>query len=146
MTATADLDEVRDACRLFAEVAAPYCHIADPEHYQLALALLDGLFEEAEDAVDEPLNAVISVLSRAIEVYERSDTPLMGFERAASGVPPELATLRLLMDQHGLGLIDLPEIGSKSMVSRVLSGERDLSKKHIKALARRFGIDPALFF
>jgi HTH-type transcriptional regulator/antitoxin HigA len=42
-----------------------------------------------------------------------------------------LAVLRLLMNQHGLGTADLPEIGSKSMVSRVLSGKRSLSKKHI---------------
>ena len=54
--------------------------------------------------------------------------------------------LRLLMDQYDLGVADLPEIGSKSMVSRVLSGERSLNKKHIKALSERFGIDPGLFF
>jgi HTH-type transcriptional regulator/antitoxin HigA len=60
--------------------------------------------------------------------------------------PADLAMLRLLMDQHGLGIADLPEIGSKSMVSRVMSGKRDLSKKHIQALAARFGINPGLFF
>ena len=58
----------------------------------------------------------------------------------------DLAVLRLLMDQHNLGTADLPEIGSKSMVSRVLSGQRNLNKKHIKALSERFKIDPALFF
>jgi HTH-type transcriptional regulator/antitoxin HigA len=146
MTSTADLDEVREACRHFAAVAAPYCHIADAEHHAHALALLDGLFEEAEDAPEEPLNAVIAVLSQAIDAYERRDRALVAFESRACEGPPELATLRLLMDQHGLGLADLPEIGSKSMVSRVLSGERDLSKKHIQALARRFRIDPGLFF
>ena len=35
---------------------------------------------------------------------------------------------------------------SEFMVSRVLSGERGLSKKHIQALSERFGIDPGLFF
>lgn len=40
----------------------------------------------------------------------------------------------------------LPEIGSKSVVSRVLSGERNLTKKHIQALSQRFGISPAVFF
>ena len=146
MTSTADLDKVREACRHFAAVAAPYCHIADPEHHANALALLDGLFEEAEDTAEEPLNAVVAVLSQAIEAYERRDQELVAFESRACEGPSELATLRLLMDQHGLGLADLPEIGSKSMVSRVLSGERDLSKKHIQALSRRFGIDPGLFF
>ncbi|MGQ7145255.1 helix-turn-helix domain-containing protein, partial [Escherichia sp. SS-MK2] len=38
-----------------------------------------------------------------------------------------------------------PEIGSKSMVSRVLSGKRKLTLEHAKKLATRFGISPALF-
>ncbi len=54
--------------------------------------------------------------------------------------------IQVLMNQHGLGIADLPEIGSKSMVLRVLSGKRSLSKKHIQALAERFGINPGLFF
>lgn len=52
--------------------------------------------------------------------------------------------LRLLMTQHQLGTADLPEIGSKSMVSRVLSGQRALNKKHIAALSKRFQVDPGL--
>jgi HTH-type transcriptional regulator / antitoxin HigA len=47
----------------------------------------------------------------------------------------DLAMLRLLMDLYNLGMADLTEIGLKSMVSRVLSGERQLNKKHIKALS-----------
>jgi antitoxin component HigA of HigAB toxin-antitoxin module len=31
-------------------------------------------------------------------------------------------------------------------VSRVLSGERNLRKKHIQALSERFGLYPGLFF
>jgi len=50
------------------------------------------------------------------------------------------------MDQYQLGTADIPEVGSKSMVSRVLSGERSMNKKHIKALAERFQISPNLFF
>jgi HTH-type transcriptional regulator/antitoxin HigA len=62
------------------------------------------------------------------------------------GVPRDLAVLGVLMDQYGLGVNDLPEIGSKSLVSRILSGERNLTKKHIQALSKRFGINPANFF
>jgi HTH-type transcriptional regulator/antitoxin HigA len=146
MTSRAELDEVRAACRHFAEVAAPWSRIADSQHYEEALELLESLFEEAEDAPEEPLNAVISVLSQAIEDYESRDQVLAAFEREAYEGAADLALLRLLMDQHSLGMGDLPEIGSKSMVSRVLSGERALSKRHIQALARRFAIDPGLFF
>ena len=146
MTTTAKLTEVREACRRFADVAAPLCHITDAEHYEMALELVESLFDEAEDSPVDPLNAVITMLSEAISQYESRDREMLAFEIEASAGPSDLAMLRLLMDQHGLGMADLPEIGSKSMVSRVLSGERSLSKKHIKALSERFEIDPGLFF
>jgi HTH-type transcriptional regulator/antitoxin HigA len=146
MTKALKLDEVRDACRRFANAAAPFCHIADAKHYKMTMELVESLFEEAEDSPADPLNAVISMLSDAIREYESTEREMVAFEDQAGAGPADLAMLRLLMDQHGLGTADLPEIGSKSMVSRVLSGERNFSKKHIKALSQRFGIDPGLFF
>lgn len=136
----------KDACHSFAQAAAPYYHITDDGHYKEALELVENLLEEAEDSPDDPLNAVIEMLSHAIETYENEDEELATFEKRAMDQPTDLAMLRLLMDQHGLGTADLPEIGTKSMVSRVLSGKRSLSKKHILALAERFGINPGLFF
>ena len=143
---TTAIHEVREACSHFAYVAAPYCHISDYVHYEQALELVESLLEEAQDSVEDPLNAVIDMLGHAIEVYEGKNSELAAFEKRAMNHPGDLAMLRLLMDQHGLGTADLPEIGSKSMVSRVLSGKRGLSKKHIQALSERFGIDPGLFF
>lgn len=56
-------------------------------------------------------------------------------------------TLKLLMEQHGLGVADFPEIGSKSLVSKILNGRgRKLTRNHIAALSKRFGLSPALFF
>ncbi len=136
----------KDACHSFAEAAAPYIHITDNRHYEEALELIENLLEEAEDSPDDPLNAVIEILSHAIEAYESKDDVLVAFEKLVTDQPADLAMLRLLMDQHDLGTADIPEIGSKSMVSRVLSGERGLSKKHIQVLSERFGIDPGLFF
>ena len=146
MSTTAQINEVRGEFRRFADIAAPYCHITDPERYEQALELIESLLEEARDSKDDPLNAVISLLSDAIERYERKDPEVLAFEHQANEGPAGLALLCLLMDQHGLGMADLPEIGSKSMVSRVLSGERNLSKKHIQALSKRFGIAPGMFF
>ena len=46
--------------------------------------------------------------------------------------------------QEALALVnDLPELGSKLLVSRILSGERNLTRKHIQALSERFGVSPA---
>jgi len=136
----------KDAYHSFAQAAAPYYHITDDKHYQEALELVEELLGEAEDSPDDPLNAVIEMLGHAIEAYENEDEEQAAFEKRAMDQPADLAMLRLLMDQHGLGTADLPEIGSKSMVSRVLSGKRSLSKKHIQALAERFDINPGLFF
>src|SRR5690606_19036241 len=126
--------------------AAPYLPIRDDAHYEEALTLIESLLEEAADTPDDPLNVVIDLLGHAIETYENRNEELASFEQRALEQPSDLAMLRLLMSQHQLGTADLPEIGSKSMVSRVLSGERSLNKNHIAALSRRFDIDPGLFF
>ena len=137
---------LKNACHDFAQTAAPYLHIKDENHYEETLALIENLLEEAEDSLDDPINAIIDLLSQSIETYENSDEELAELETRAMQQPADLAMLRLLMDQHKLGTADLPEIGSKSMVSRVLSGERSLNKNHIKALSERFGIDAGVFF
>lgn len=136
----------KETCHDFVQAAAPYLHISDEAHYLEALDLIESLLEEAEDAIEDPINAIIEMLSRSIEAYENRDPDLMTFHAQAMGQPADLAALRVIMDQHNLGTADLPEIGSKSMVSRVLSGERSLSKKHIAALSDRFNISPSLFF
>ena len=136
----------KDACYDFAQTAAPYLHIKDKHHYAEALKLVENLLEEADDSPEDPINAVIEMLSRAIERYEDQDKELVAFESHAMGLPADLAMLRVLMDQYNLGTADIPEIGTKSMVSRVLSGERALSKSHIQALSQRFSINPGLFF
>ena len=54
--------------------------------------------------------------------------------------------LRFLMDQHHMSQRDLaPEIGSESLVSRILSGERNLTIPHVHALADRFGVPASVF-
>jgi len=50
------------------------------------------------------------------------------------------------MDEHSLGQGDLPEIGSQSLVSKILNGERQLTLEHIRSLSKRFGVSPTVFF
>jgi len=137
---------IKNACTDFAAVAAPYLSIKDESHYDEALVLIEALLEEAEDNLIDPLNSVISILSHSIDEYENKNDELVEFDFAATGQASDLAILRLLMDQHDLSMADLPEIGTKSMVSRVLSGERSLNKNHIKALSESYKISPSLFF
>jgi HTH-type transcriptional regulator/antitoxin HigA len=55
--------------------------------------------------------------------------------------------LRELMDSNDMKQTDLLDVfGSPSVISEVLSGKRDLSKKHIAGLSARFHVSPAIFF
>jgi HTH-type transcriptional regulator/antitoxin HigA len=58
-----------------------------------------------------------------------------------------LDVLRFLMEQHNLLQKDLADVfGTRSIVSEVLSGKRDLNKDHIERLSARFHVSPELFF
>lgn len=142
MTAAA----LKIVCHDFARAVSPYLQISDDKRYEEALELVESLLEDAHDSHDDPSNAVIEMLSRSIEDYENRDEDLLEFETTADELPADLAMLKVLMDQYDLGTADLPEIGSKSMVSRVLSGTRSLNKNHIRNLSKRFQVDPGLFF
>ncbi|OJS99539.1 hypothetical protein [Marinobacter nauticus] len=52
-----------------------------------------------------------------------------------------------LMDQHGLGVANLPELGSKGNVSKILNGaeRKKLTCKHMEAFGKRFGVPPTPF-
>ena len=58
-----------------------------------------------------------------------------------------VAVLQFLMDQHGFMQKDLVDVfGTRSVVSEVLNGKREMSKDHIRRLSRRFHVSPELFF
>jgi HTH-type transcriptional regulator/antitoxin HigA len=55
--------------------------------------------------------------------------------------------VRFLMEQHGLLQKDLVDVfGTRSIVSEVLSGKRELNKEQIARLSARFHVSPELFF
>lgn len=141
-----NLNDIKDSCQKFAKDAAPFLNINDNSRYEQTLELVESLLEQAEDSTSDPLNSVIDMLGHAIEIYENSDEELREFEQRAMAAKSDVATLRLLMDQYDLSMSDIPEIGSKSMVSRVLSGERKMNTNHIKSLSERFNICPSIFF
>lgn len=130
----------------FAMTASPYLVITDEVHYKETLELIESLLEEVADHENDPRNHLIDLLSKAIEDYEDQDESIATFDKEAMEIESDVAVLRLLMDQHKLGVGDLPEVGSKSLVSRILSGERNLTKSHIQALSERFGLSPEIFF
>ena len=115
--------------------------IANEDEYEQALVLMDELIDDYDNQ-----RVLIELLSKSIERWEESSQSFSDFNTRTSG-DPALAVLRVLMDQHSLGVADLPEIGSKSLVSKILNErDRQLTRQHIDALSKRFSISPALFF
>ena len=131
----------------FAHEASNILHINTDKDYADALEMVEKLFEEAVDNKDEPLNDLIDLISRAIEKYELSQEQIILFEKEAENNSQEISILKTLMEQHQLSISDFKdEIGSKSLVSMILNGQRNLTKQHISKLSIRFNINPSLFF
>lgn len=117
------------------------CRIENDQDYETALALMEELIEDYD--YHRPL---IEILSNSIEKWEDESKAFAQFNKKINSKNPGIAVLKILMDQHQLGVADFPELGSKSLVSRILTGQRRLTIDHIQALCKRFKIDPALFF
>lgn len=101
------------------------------------IAALEALHERNRLSPEqEQLSELLTLL---IDDFEGKNYQL----NAAS--PVEI--IRELMGVNSLKQSDLVDIfGTKSIVSEVLSGKRELSKAHIQRLCRRFHVSPELFF
>jgi HTH-type transcriptional regulator/antitoxin HigA len=135
-----------DAYQAFMATAQPLINIETDEQYEATLETLEQVLESASDTLDDPMNPLIDMLSHAIERYESQDEELMAFIGEAETLPADIALLRTLMSQHHLTGSDLPEIGDKTMVSKVLNGKRILSRQAIEKLSERFELKPSMFF
>ncbi|MDQ2077491.1 type II toxin-antitoxin system HigA family antitoxin [Marinimicrobium sp. ABcell2] len=118
-------------------------NISNQGDYEQALALMDELMEDYDTN-----KALVDILSLSIERWEERSDEFTGFNAALAELDSGIAVLRTLMSQHNLGVADLPELGSKANVSKLLNqtGGKQLTRKHIASLSQRFGISPALFF
>ncbi|MCU6236795.1 transcriptional regulator [Morganella morganii] len=109
--------------------------------YREALGFVEYLIENDESS---PL---IDLLTIKIQDYENAGEKFTAFQKEVDDIPTGVAALKVLMEQHGLKYTDLlNEIGSKSLVSLIMSGKRMLTVGHIKALSARFHVKPELFF
>lgn|ERR1035438_8621321 len=89
--------------------------------------------EDYDDHVGDPLGGLLLLLAERIREYEERAHPWPETSTPAS-------LLAFLMVQHGLRQSDLPEFGSQSVVSAVLSDKRVLNLRQVKALAARFHV------
>ena len=145
------IETVRESFIGFANTSYRLRHIQTEEDYQNALGTVEQLLTSLDDTGDDPLNDLIDIISKAIEAYENKQPMIQDFvakyRAKYNSAPKGISVIRVLMDQYGLGVNDFQnEIGSKSYVSMIMNEERQLNKKHIEKLCKRFNISPELFF
>lgn len=97
----------------------------------------DYLIDRIEGDENHILSGLLDIVGTLIEKYENSSIP------EPEGAPIEC--LKYLMKEHGLKQKDMVELGSPGVISEILSGKRELNKRHIKALCERFQCNPAIF-
>lgn len=114
--------------------------ITDHQQY---LELLDTMEKLIEDYGTNQV--LIDLMFPVIERYEEESEYFREFNERINRLETGVALLRVLKDQHKLTLNDFPEIGAKSLVSQILSGSRQLTFRHIRALSSRFGIPAQMF-
>jgi len=107
----------------------------DDVDYRNALAVLDAMAGFKMNADQEDYFDAIATF---VEKYEAEHHAI----DATAMTPVQL--IRALMDEHGLNESDLGRLlGDRSLGHRILSGERELSKVHIRILAEHFRLNPA---
>ncbi len=117
-------------------IGAPKVIASDAQNERYISALLEM---ERRSHLTAGEKSFMELLTLLVEAYEEKQYPI----RAAT--PVEVLTE--LMAANNLRQKDLaPLLGSESVVSEVLSGKRELNKRHIEKLSRRFNVSPEVFF
>ena len=146
MQAALKEDDFVERAVSFAEATDQITNIKDNATYEKALLFVSALMNKAPNDPNSTLNGIIETISKSISEYENTLESVQELEKAVSETPADISMLRLLMDQYELNGTDFPEIGDKTLVSKILKGDRNLTKDHIIKLSERFSISPALFF
>jgi antitoxin component HigA of HigAB toxin-antitoxin module len=110
--------------------------ISSKTHYNKALAVAADLASRTH-LIREQVD-YLKVLTSNIKAYEE--------ERFAGKKHSSLEILKFLVSENGMSGSELGRIlGHRTLGPKILNGERQLSKTHIKILARHFSVDPGLF-
>ena len=116
----------------------PLRPIHDDAEYDNAVGRLDLLAVLEERTADQ--EDYLETLSALVERYDDEH-----FAIDDSGISP-IEVLRYLCEQNGLTASALGELlGNRSLGSKVLREERQLSKEHIRRLSDRFSVSSDLF-
>ena len=114
----------------------PLTHIRSLRHLGQAIALVDELLQKR---LDRGAQEYLDALSDLIATYEDEHAPIPDAS--------ESDVLRELMRSSGRKQMALSKaVGiSQSTLSAILTGEREMTKSHMVALAKFFNVPPSVF-
>lgn len=116
----------------------PLQPITSKAQHNMALKIVEKLIILLNKEKEPGVEIYLQTLSELVSDYEQSEYKSLKI----SGHD----MLAYLMELQGLTQSDLAkELGGQSIVSKILSGERDLNLRQIKALSKRFKVGPELF-
>ncbi len=120
------------------DIVSPFLSVpTNDEELDKLINLSHYLMDTIGENERHPLNSLLDTIGTLIAEYEKS------YILEPEGDPIEC--LKFLMEEHGLRQKDLAEIGSPGVISEILNGKRQLNKRHIIALSKKFNCSPAIF-
>ena len=99
--------------------------------------LADALADTVGDDQDHPLYSLFELTMTLIEQWENDNVVIPQ--------SPPREVLRYLLEEHNLKQKDLEDIASPTLISDILAGRREISKRLAKALAARFHVNIGAF-
>ena len=111
--------------------------IYDDKSYDRAVEAMNVLVDHVGDNEDHPLAGLLDMLGGYIADYDEAHHRIEA--------PPPHETLAFLMQQQGLKQTDLTDLVDQGTLSKILRGNRAISKALAKALAARFKVSVETF-
>jgi len=118
----------------------PVWPLRSEDDYLRAVEVVDKLAMKGEDNLTEAEQDQLDIFSALIDVYENLHHPM-----DLPKLPP-LEFLKKLLEFSGMNESDLGRVlGERSLGHKILKGERQLSKAHIRRLSEYFKVDAGAF-
>jgi HTH-type transcriptional regulator/antitoxin HigA len=111
--------------------------IQDEVQYDNTIEMLDRL--TSLPRMTKGQAQYLETLGVLVEAYEREHHPI-------PDTRSPIRILKHLLDSNNMNASELGTLlGNRSLGSKILRGDRELSKNHIRILAKRFNVSPAAF-
>jgi HTH-type transcriptional regulator / antitoxin HigA len=126
----------------FNEVAAPiFQPITTEQEYLETLELLDTISDQMSAPDDSRYIGIFRLLCERVAIWEKVHEAPHFLDT------PGQVTLKYLMQEHQVSQYQLEKEGlvNQSLLSKILSGKRSISKDLAKRLANRFHVSPVVF-